>query len=268
MAPPSEFDLRAALRDGEGDEPNVDQLIMAGQARRAQRRSRLLSSVVVVAVAGGLGVAAAEFGGSSGTAGSSSAGGALSAPQVGPGGGASAAVGGVACPAAVPTYATADDGNLAPQERSAKLVHGQITSVVVCAYGARFDADAARARTPVRLDLAGRQASRLAHSLDRAPRAAPAATCSNAPGQQYAVIPVNASGSPLPPVTAELSSTGCGATVTNGKTVRYGWHPPPGVAEKLQQLSPTQPPESSVVVAPSTTPTATPTPTPTPSPSG
>ncbi|MDT4942501.1 MAG: hypothetical protein QOJ34_2590, partial [Pseudonocardiales bacterium] len=50
MAPPSEFDLRAALAEGEGDAPNPNLLISAGRARRAQRRSRVLSTVAVVAL--------------------------------------------------------------------------------------------------------------------------------------------------------------------------------------------------------------------------
>jgi hypothetical protein len=71
MAPPSEFDLRAALREGEGDGPDADLLIAAGQTRRAQRRVRLLSTAVVIAVVGGGAFGATQLGGSHESGGSS-----------------------------------------------------------------------------------------------------------------------------------------------------------------------------------------------------
>ncbi|MDT4951126.1 MAG: hypothetical protein QOJ37_3721, partial [Pseudonocardiales bacterium] len=55
---PTEFDLRAALRDGEGDGVDVDRVVAGGRARRTHRRSQLLSTAAVVAF-----VAAAGTGG-------------------------------------------------------------------------------------------------------------------------------------------------------------------------------------------------------------
>jgi hypothetical protein len=83
---------------------------------------------------------------------------------------------------------------------------------------------------------------------------APTASCSNTSIEQYAVIPVDASGNQGRPVAAQLPSSPCGALVTNGTAVRFDWQPPPGVAAKLEELSPTEPPDS---LATSPTPSAT-----------
>lgn len=265
MAPPSEFDLRAALRDGEGDEPDVDQVIVAGAARRAQRRSRILSAAVVIIAVGGLGAGAAEFGGSGGSGSMNSdvahgAGGALSAAipaKVN-------ALGDIACPATAPTYAPLSGGGLVGGTgygSATQLFTGRVSSVVVCAYGATFNTEERSSFAPARLELAGRQAKQVAHSLETAPTVAPSAACSSAPTGQYALIPVDASGNTGRPVTAQVSTTGCGAVVTNGTAVRYGWTPPPDVATKLDELSPSEPPDSA---APAASMTASPTPSPSP----
>jgi hypothetical protein len=260
MAPPSEFDLRAALRDGEGDEPDVNQVIIAGDTRRAQRRTRILSAAVIIAVVGGLGVGAAEFSGGDGSGGGSAGSAALHRPAAG---GLAApapsavrdALARVSCPSAAPKYAAAETN---PSGSSAygstRLFSGQVSSVVVCAYGPAFHAANTQLRSPARLELAGRQAKRVASSLENAPTAAPTASCSSTSIEQYAVIPVDASGNQGRPVAAQLPSSPCGALVTNGTAVRFDWQPPPGVAAKLEELSPTEPPDS---LATSPTPSAT-----------
>jgi hypothetical protein len=264
MPPPSEFDLRAALREGEGDGPDVEQLISAGQARRAQRRTRVLSAAVIIAVAGGLGVSAAALSGGGGSAGPSAAGGAaaLHGLPVPSAKGADA----VTCPQAAPQLPNSHRNSVTGSTAApAQLVQGQVSSVVVCAYGANFTVADHAASRPVRLTLAGRQATRLADSLERAPTAAPSASCASAPIERYAVIPVNPSGSPLPPLTAQVSGSSCGAVVSNGTAVRYGWEPPPAVVQKLKQLAPAQPTESPAAAS---TATAAPTPAPSPTPTG
>ena len=262
MAPPSEFDLRAALREGEGDKPSIHKVMIAGDARR-RRRVRIASAAVIVAVAGGLGATAAEFGGSNGSSGSSDAaahGGALSA------GGAGLAVPSaekdalarVSCPSAAPKYAGAvinGAGSLA--HGSAPLFAERVSSVVVCAYGPAVHAVSSQLRGPARLELAGRQAKRVANSLENAPTAAPTATCSSSSVEQYAVIPVDSSGNTGQPVAAQLSAAGCAALVTNGTAIRYDWQPPPAVASKLDELTPTEPPDSPVPASPTSSPSPT-----------
>jgi hypothetical protein len=263
MAPPSEFDLRAALREGEGDEPDVNDVIYAGRARRAQRRSRILTAAGVIAAAGLVaGVAQLDGGGSGSGGGSDSAAGAQAAASSAPAGGGGAGYGGnlvpatlapsarkaladVSCPTAAPQYPLAG-GGLSSGGGSAELFSRHVTSVVLCAYGPSFDAAGHAPRTPGRLELAGRAASRLANSLEKAPTTAPTASCSGASSQQLAVIPVDAAGNQLPPVTAQVSATACGAMVTNGTAVRYDWQPPPAVAKKLAELTPSEPPDSPV----------------------
>lgn len=261
MAPPSEFDLRAALRDGEGDEPDVNQVIIAGDARRAQRRSRILSAAVVIAVVGGLGLGAAEFGGSGGSGGGSAdsaalhgravpqAAGGLAAPAMPSA--AKAALADVNCPSAAPHYALS--GGMNSYGSATQLFTGRVTSVVVCAYGAAFEAASSPSLHPARLELAGRQAVSLARSLETAPTAVPSTTCDSTTAEQFAVIPVDASGTTGQTVTAQLPSTACGAVVTNGTAVRYNWHPPPEIAAKLDELSSTEPPDASVSASPSPT---------------
>ena len=54
---PTENDLRAALRDGEGDGPDASRIVIAGQRARARRRTQLVNTAVAVALVGGLGTA-------------------------------------------------------------------------------------------------------------------------------------------------------------------------------------------------------------------
>ena len=262
MAPPSEFDLRAALREGEGDTPNIHRVMMAADARR-QRRVRIASVAAIVAVAGGLGVTAAAFGGSSHESGGSALGarGALSndngagaalAPSA-----AKGALAGVPCPSAAPDYAAAEPHRIRDSAHSSSpLFAGPVSSVVVCAYGPALHAQGLQRPSPARLELAGTQAKRVARSLENAPTTAPTVSCSRSSIEQYAVIPIDASGKQGRPIVAQLPSSPCGALVTNGTAIRYDWRPPPAVAAKLDELSPGLPPDSPAPAA-SPTPSAT-----------
>jgi hypothetical protein len=270
---PSEFDLRAALRDGEGEGLNADRLMMIGEAysdRRRQHRVRLLSAATVVAVISGVAVAAVQFGGNgeSGAGGGSMAdkaiGGAAGGGQLRRAQGSATgvagvpmassahkALAGVACPSPAPHYSLSRGNGSAPYGATSPLFTSAVTSLVVCAYGPSFDA--ASARQPARLEVAGSLAARLAVSLENAPAAAPDETCSSVTTQEYAVIPVDTSGDVLQPVTAQLPATACGAMVTNGTAVRYGWQPPPKVARKLHELTAAKPPDSPVAASPTAT---------------
>src|SRR4051794_27062940 len=141
---PSEFDLRAALRDGEGEGLNADRLMMIGEAysdRRRQHRVRLLSAATVVAVISGVAVAAVQFGGNgeSGGAGSDSmadkaiagaAGGgqlrraqgsATGVPGVPMASSAHKALAGVPCPSPAPHYSLSRGNGSAPYGATSPL---------------------------------------------------------------------------------------------------------------------------------------------------
>ena len=271
---PSEFDLRAALREGEGDGPNADQLIAAGQTRRAQRRTRLLSAAAVVIVVGGGAFGATQLGGSSESGGGSSAGAAGGSQAMGPVHGldlrrgtssnqgygsaeggvtagvpaeAQAKLAGISCPSAAPDYLLPGGGGLNEYGASGRLFTRPVASVVVCAYGTTFAmSDSSRPR-PARLELAGAQAERLARSLEQAKLKSTATSCPVVP-DRFAVIGVDASGKrDASTVSAEL---GCGGKVTNGTAVRYEWRPPPDLARRLHALT-----QMAVPAKPNPTPT-------------
>lgn len=251
---PSEFDLRAALRDGEGEGINPDHVISAGEQHRARRRSRVMTAAVVVALVAGGGVGISQFGGSSGGGGSNSAD-AGSVAGV-PGGGGygqklvphqgvrgslrtpapSAAISQklmtVACPPVPPIYQLPQD-DAALRAASAPLFTSEVAGIVVCSYGTAFHAVNSPALRPARLALAGGQAAALARSMENAARYR---TVSCPPGTQqgarYAVIGVTPSWhSAGPTVSAQV---GCNGIVTNGTALRFSWSPPAELARRLQ----------------------------------
>jgi hypothetical protein len=271
---PSEFDLRAALREGEGAGPDADLLIAAGQTRRAQRRTRLLSAAGVIIVVGGGAFGATQLGGRDGSGGGSSVAAAHGGQPRGPmqrlalrpnahsneaygsaNGGAAADVtspaqaklADISCPSAAPDYLLPGGGGLNSYGASGRLFARPVASVVVCAYGTTFAMSDSPTPRPARLELAGPQAELLARSLELAKLKSTAASCNVVP-DRFAVIGVDASGKrDASTVSAEL---GCGGKVTNGTAVRYEWTPPPDLARRLQALTPT-----AVAATPNATPT-------------
>jgi hypothetical protein len=262
---PTEFDLRAALRDGEGDEPNADQLILHGRARVAQRRTRILSAAAVVAVVTGLGggIALLAHGGSGGDSASNAggagaassqadsaygaAGGTALAPAAGvPQAASSLAERGLSgtlqipCPAALPQYLLPGGGGTGQFGADSPLFGKPVRAVVVCAYGPAAKATDRGAAHPARLELADGAATRLAASLDATPSAtATGPHCPSSPAGPYrfAIIGLTADGARAGTVTAELTASGCTGQVTNGTAVRYGWSPPADLRSRLLALS-------------------------------
>lgn len=231
---PSEADLRAALRDGEGDGFSADRVVIAAQRRRAQRRTRLLTtaaSVVVVAAIGG-GITAIARSGSNDQSGASNGG------AKGPLAERSAAVAGtpvpaygrsvtyLGCPATFPHYELPGGGSPGQFGSNSALFSKPVTAAVVC-----FDSSKLQ---PVTLARA-QQAARLAESLESAsPRPNPA-LCPLKPAlPTLAIVGYAVDGSVVGTVTA-TPSRGCsgGAVVTNGTAVRYDWTPPADVASAI-----------------------------------
>jgi hypothetical protein len=275
---PSEFDLRAALAEGEGDNLDADELISAGQARRVQRRHRLLTTAAVVAlVAGGaVGVSQLDGGGaaSDGSAAGDSAAGpdvvrrqadsgsATSGFQYGPSDGlAVGAVGSghvatppsvartrlaqIGCPAATVADSLVQNGtkSTAAQAR-APLFSAAVSSAVVCAYGSTLQPAAAQPRHPARLELIGSAAVRMAVSMERAGQSPNPGPCGQGVPNRFAVIGVGGSGNRLNTVTVQLVGAACAPVISNGMAVRYDWVPPPDLARRLSALTPTGVPQS------------------------
>ena len=149
---PNEFQLRAALRDGEGDSIDPDTVIMRARAMnqaRHDRRIRYLSVAAVVAVVGGIGTVAGvaltggDNGGSHSTADSarkaanSEAGGAATAPSAAGkpiAGGPMARAAAIPCPATAPTLQLPGGGGSGQFGSNGSLFSGPVESVKICAY--------------------------------------------------------------------------------------------------------------------------------------
>lgn len=262
---PTEFDLRSALRDGEGDGPDVDRVVAGGQARRAQRRVRLLSTAAVVAFVAAAGVGGAVLvnrggGGQSGDSGGAALapsrhtsvdanGGRVTdkvpaAPASAAGSGAadgktSAKAAGVACPATLPRRLLPGGGSPGQFGADGPLFTDPVTSLVVCSYGSPVRAS--EQVTPGRLVLDGANATELARSLENADTtrsSSPCPTIRYATARSLAIIGVTARGTAMTPVTTTLSQPACNTVVTNGTAVRYNWSPPANLAPILDSLTP------------------------------
>lgn len=253
---PSEFDLRSALRDGEGDGVDVDQVVALGSARRAERRSRILTTAAAVVVVGALGTggAFAFRGGSSSDSGgaksganaaagqvsrdavASSSGGALnapgarasSAPNAAPGASAGLAV---TCPVQYPrTLLPTGPATTAP------LFARPVSFAVVCSYGAP-----SAVTPPVRLVLDGARAADLVGRLEHASTKLNPVPCPSVRASQQtalAIIGVAADGRTLPVVTTTVDSAACNLQATNGIAVRWNWKPPADLLHELADLTP------------------------------
>jgi hypothetical protein len=269
---PTEHDLRGALHDGEGDGTaavDVDRLISAANARRAQRRVRVggaltaaalvvVGATAIVALRGGdssvSGDSAysARSGGSSvrGAAGGAAASSVASAPSVAPGvssANPSAAAGATAvrCPASLPRPLLPGGGSPGQFGSGGALFAQPVASVVVCGYGTRAQAlDQTSPPAPTRLVLAGAQAQELADSLENADknRAHVCPTTHAATADEFALYGLTATGQQLRGVTVSLTSPTCQSMITNGTAVRYAWSPPAELRSALRKLRPTAAP--------------------------
>ncbi len=244
---PNEFQLRAALRDGEGDNIDPNTVIMRAQAMtqaRRDRRVRYLSVAAVVAVVGGIGTAAGitlSGGGNSNHNSSGGAGKAMSAERSAaarpnaagsgkPAPGPLAVVSAVPCPAKAPALRTPGGGANSTLGAAGSLFSGPVEGVKVCAYEqqSRNPIQDSSGRTANTV-LTGAAATALASSLDAAPKSRPKTPCPmylTADGKTLVIIGVSTSGRPMNPITALAAQNVCGKPVTNGTAVRYNWAAP------------------------------------------
>jgi hypothetical protein len=230
---PSESDLRAALRAGEGDGLDPDSVLTAARAARHQRRVRIASAagavVLVGAVAGGVGIAnlrspgqptaANHPTGATSTAASGSQnllGGSSSAADVpGPVG---AALATLTCPATPTRYLLPGGGGTGQFGGTSALFAQPVAAIKVCVYPAGTG-------TPARsFVLTGADAQSLANRLDAGPTAPLSCPMIKSTPQEqttYEALAVTSSGTKLPAVTV------VGGRITNGTAVRFGCAAPP-----------------------------------------
>lgn len=260
---PTEHELRAALHDGEGDGFDPARAIIAGDRVRARRRTRLINSVAAAVVVGGVATGGAFLVGSQSqeNASSSADGGgkqanqaersseyAAAAPQsaAAGAGGASVRAPGASVVGCSPTVA-----RQSPPTGTAPgpLFAGRVSSLLVCTYSTEGG------RTSV--SLTGDDAKVVVDSLETAAAAKPSGMCPLyriADERTVEFIGVTAEGQSAGVVTTTLDRPACATVVTNGKAIRYGWHPP---VQLLSRLAKAQPADGSSAgpVQPAGTPT-------------
>ncbi|WP_375499504.1 hypothetical protein [uncultured Jatrophihabitans sp.] len=233
---PSESDLRAALRDGEGDyRPDVDALVAHIRAGRGQRRTRVLgiAAAVIVVVAAAVG-GAVIWGGSEGNQQSAdpsaSASHFHSRPlSVTPSSPATSSPGAVSvtCPSSAPRPI---DPPVRVPTTAPKMAMftAPVHTLVVCSY-----TDAA---APRQVTLTGSAATALTDSIEGASPARQPILCPDiATGETtlLALIPVTGDGTVLPTVTTDISVPDCNEPISNGTAARYNWRPPATLKAQL-----------------------------------
>lgn len=250
---PTEFELRAALREGEGDGPDADQVIHRAVEYRRQRRTRigsgLAAAVVVAGVAVGGGFLIGSGGGVHDTASGSSAGSSQASDKAGQrsaaGGAAAPQRNGFAsmaslCPSTVPHLMVPGGGGTGQFGGGSDLLPSDLAAVVVCAYGTP-DAPTA----PTAVAFSGAAAHELAASLNAAAPVHHGACPDFATldTRQFVVIGTDADGRQSDPVVVTLADNPCQSQATNGTALRYGWHPPTSVASAFPAAPVTRVPE-------------------------
>jgi hypothetical protein len=212
---PNEEQLRAALREGEGDRPNADLIIASARAARRSRRrvaAAIAASVaVVIAIGGGITALSLRSGNSpspSAAAGRSqplptSAAGAAP-PAARPGAELPpAAPSALACPSTPPTIAL-------PNTSTGRLLPDGITAIRICLYQVGTPKFAGTT------ELTGTAAAQLARGLEDSPLPTPTTACTADLGPT-AVILASTARKNAPTVVGNLG--GCGE-ITNGQAAR------------------------------------------------
>lgn len=214
---PNEEQLRAALRQGEGEQPNADLIIASAHAARRSRRRMAWaiagSVAVVIAIGGGITALAlrSEDSTSAGSAAGepqaapspTSAGGAA-APAASPGTGSPPAVSGaLACPGPPPTIAM-------PNTSNGRLLPDGLTTIRICLY------QTGTPKLAGMTDVTGTAAEQLARRLEDSPLPTPKTACTADLGPTVVILGRTATAN-APTVVGNLG--GCGE-ITNGQAAR------------------------------------------------
>ncbi|MDT4908896.1 MAG: hypothetical protein QOI69_2137 [Pseudonocardiales bacterium] len=252
---PNEFQLRSALRDGEGEHVNPDTVIARArgmQQARHDRRVRYGSVAAAVAIVGGIGVlggvvlgggdnktSSAGGGGvgssadqaQQGSRAASSAGPAKAAPRapIAPGPVRDATA--VPCPSSPPNLLLPGGGGTGQFGAQGPLFSKPVESVKVCAY-----ASSTVGVVPSTV-LAGENATNLTKSMDESAKTLPASIkCPGVPAPtdrgSLVIIGLDKDGNQLKPVVVTL---GCPTRATNGTALRYNWSPPANITNLIIQ---------------------------------
>lgn len=251
---PNEFQLRSALRDGEGDHVDADTVIARArgmQQARHDRRVRYGSVAAAVAVVGGIGVigSLALGGGHDGNASTAGKGGGVtnadgagnyqgtgrgatapSSRAVPAAAGPMADAAAVPCPTTPPNLALPGGGGSGQFGANGALFDKPVVSVKVCAYPRTGSSTASTV-------LAGGTATSLTESLEAAAKTVPEATkCPVGPAPadrgSLVIIGVDKGGQQLKPVVVTLT---CPSRVTNGTALRFNWTPPANLIQLINQ---------------------------------
>jgi hypothetical protein len=258
---PNEFQLRAALRDGEGEHLDPDTVIARARAvtrARRDRRVRYLSVAAVVAVVGGIGTVAGvalsggdhnDMNSSSGaakrmsTAGGGSAGaGQAASPKPAIAAGPMADAAAVPCPATAPALKLPGGGANDRFGAGGSLFSGPVEAVKLCAYQQQDRIPIVGPDgQPMNTVLTGAPATQLTASLDAAPKTRPRTPCPmylSAEGKTLVIIGLSTSGHAMAPITAVVAQNPCNQPVTNGTAVRYNWSAPASLNTFIARLAP------------------------------
>jgi hypothetical protein len=240
---PTEFELRAALRAGEGDGVDADAVIGRAMSVRHARRVRVGSIAAAAIVVGAVSVGAVTLNGNghsrmnagSGTsldrAGLDYASSQSAGTSNGVGGGASAPTSGnvpkqelpvnpaaAACPASAPQLVLPGGGGSGQFGSGDPLFASAVAHIRVCGYASGNHTTA----QGVSIDLSGSQAAALALEISSGSITSSAKPCPTlAPGQRKAQLDLIASdtqGKAMDPVVVTVF---CGNMATNGTAVRY-----------------------------------------------
>jgi hypothetical protein len=230
---PSEFDLRAALRAGEGQRVNADGVIANAREVRHNRRKRVVAVVGAAAVVAGIGTGISYLPGTS-SSDSASSGGGLSTAKLGNSRGAPQADL-TACPRTPPHLVLPGGGGTTQFGATGPLFAEPVEQIVACGYGMSALGSAAGLGGTV--TISGADAQQVADSLNDAPaRRAAGQKCPAIvqPLRELVLYATGTSGAGLRPVVATFST--CPAVATNGTAVRYDWTPPASWAASLNAI--------------------------------
>jgi hypothetical protein len=226
---PSEFDLRAALHEGEGDRLDPDSVLAAARGARRERRVRLASVAGAVLVVGGIGAGVGisnlrSSPGPNADGGPANTFGTHHGPNVPTGSRPTTSVQAVlhriTCPRTPVQLALPGGGGTNQFGAHSSLFGQPVAAIKVCVYRSL------EGTHPRSLVLWHAAAQELATSLDSAPTSLGGRMCPDHVLQNqvsFEFLAVTPAGDQLPPVTA---TPGCRGRVTNGTGVRIGWSPP------------------------------------------
>lgn len=240
---PSESELRAALRHGEGEGIDAGRVIAHAREIRHSRRARWASVAAAVIAVGAVGTGtgllinqqhtggptSAQLNGPNETAGTTpgrAAGTHSQATRIAPGPLNDAAH--IPCPARPPRLMLPGGGSPGQFGSSASLFSGPVEAVKVCGYSVLGTTSSPTQHTV----LTGEHATELAASLDAASTRLLPILCPVPADATTTLVVIGASrsGTAMAPVVVPLT---CNGRVTNGTAVRYNWRPPATVAPLL-----------------------------------